>query len=176
VELWINPNDVSVQHPLTEWGDGNLGTTLGPLLWISTSLGGGQGGPGALVANVVDTGGGSHILYSAEGIVQANVFQHVGMTYDKTTGNAALYYNGAVVAAANLGIFTPRTSNYLLFGHRISTGETYPGVLDEISLYNRALSASEIQAICVEENNGEPLPPPQPSSPNRMRMPFNGGF
>jgi hypothetical protein len=162
VELWISPNDVSIQHPLTEWGDGNLGTTLGPLLWISVSLGGGQGGPGALVANIVDTGGGSHILYSAAGIVQTNVFQHVGMTYDKTTGNAALYYNGAVVAAANLGIFTPRTSSVLLFGHRIVTGETYSGVLDEISLYNRALGSNEIAAIYNAGSAGKCFTPVAP--------------
>ena len=61
-------------------------------------------------------------------------------------------------------------------GHRVDTSESYLGILDEVGLFNQVLSAPEIQAICVEENNGEPLPPPQSSSPNRMRMPFNGRF
>jgi hypothetical protein len=41
-------------------------------------------------------------------------------------------------------------------------GETYTfaGLLGEIGIYNRALSVSEIQAVCTEQNNGEQLPPP----------------
>jgi hypothetical protein len=38
----------------------------------------------------------------------------------------------------------------------------FKGLIDEVAIYNRALSAAEIQAICVEENNDE-LPPPTPS-------------
>jgi hypothetical protein len=177
IELWINPTDVFIQHPLVEWGPRQTPDDLeGVHFWISVNSGTGQGGPGCLCGNVVDTDHVSHSLYSAPGIVRAGTFQHVALTYDKTSGNAAMYYNGAVVATANLGIFTPKTSGELLFGHRVATDESYLGILDEVGLYNRALSASEIQAICVEENNGESLPPPQPSSPNRMRIPFNSGF
>jgi hypothetical protein len=174
IELWISPTDVSIQHPLVEFDSSTPGGVVGAFIWIST--GGFGGGPGCLIANLNDTTGTPHILSSPAGIVNANVFQHVAVTYDKATGYTALYCNGAVVATANLGVFTPKTSTDLLFGHRGSTGESYLGVLDEVGLYNRALSASEIQAICMEENNGEPLPPPHPSSPIRMRPPFNGGF
>ena len=47
-----------------------------------------------------------------------NVFQHVALTYDKTTGVAVLYRNGVVVATANLGVFTPQTSFDLYLGKR----------------------------------------------------------
>src|SRR5438874_5597042 len=43
---------------------------------------------------------------------------HVGLTYDKTTGVATIYYNGAAVATQNLGIFTPQTSGPLYIGER----------------------------------------------------------
>jgi hypothetical protein len=36
--------------------------------------------------------------------------------------------------------------------------------MDEVALYNRALSASEIQDICAEQNHGEPLTLPTPST------------
>jgi hypothetical protein len=36
----------------------------------------------------------------------------------------------------------------------------FSGGLDEFGIYNRALSAAEVQAICTEENNGQPLTPP----------------
>ncbi|MGO8743028.1 MAG: hypothetical protein ACLQUR_11605 [Limisphaerales bacterium] len=45
-------------------------------------------------------------------------------------------------------------------------------LLDELAVYNRALSASEIQTICKEENHGEPLRPPQPDS--HKTRPFEG--
>ena len=44
----------------------------------------------------------------------------------------------------------------------------FKGLIDEVAIYNRALSATEIQAICTEENNGEPLPPPT-ASPGMIR-------
>jgi hypothetical protein len=44
------------------------------------------------------------------------------------------------------------------------TGRTFSGLMDDIGLYNRALSASEIQAICTEQNHGEPLTLPDPST------------
>jgi hypothetical protein len=40
----------------------------------------------------------------------------------------------------------------------------YSGLMDNIALFNRALSASEIQSVCQEENHGEPLNLPPPSN------------
>ena len=98
--LWINPKDVFIQHPLVEWGPRQTSDNLeGVHFWISVNSGTGQGGPGSLCGNVVDANHVSHSLYSAPGIVRAGAFQHVALTYDKTTGNAAMYYNGVVVAS-----------------------------------------------------------------------------
>jgi hypothetical protein len=36
--------------------------------------------------------------------------------------------------------------------------------MDEIAIYNRALSGPEIQAICMEESHGEPLTLPTQSA------------
>jgi len=57
---------------------------------------------------------------------------------------------GAVVKQANLGNFTPLTTGDLYLGLRPvggAAGTRFVGQMDEISLYNRALSAAEIQAI-----------------------------
>ena len=159
IETWINPYDVSIQHPLTEWV-GTSPNIPGVLFWISVS--GYGGGPGCLFANLVDTSGGSHIISSPPGIAQANVFQHVALTYDKTTGSAVLYYNGAAVATANLGSLTLQTTTDLALGRRISDGEFYSGLLDEISLYNRALSSNEIAAIYLAGSAGKCFTPDPP--------------
>jgi hypothetical protein len=34
----------------------------------------------------------------------------------------------------------------------------FKGLIDEVAIFNRALSAAEIQALCTEQNNGEAMP------------------
>jgi hypothetical protein len=88
----------------------------------------------------------------------------VALTYDRTSGIACLYYNGSAVVTANLGIFTPKTTTDLLLGRRIDAGSGYyfSGILDEISLYRRALSSNEIAAIYGAGSPGK-CPPAPPS-------------
>jgi len=73
-----------------------------------------------------------------------------------------------VVKQMTLGSFTPRTSPNLYIGYRPDTSPFGPiafvGLIDEVTLYSRALSTNEIQAIynagsagkCVGVQN--PLP------------------
>jgi Na+/proline symporter len=113
-------------------------------------------------------------LQSSNGVVQPNVFQHVALTYDKTTGVATIYHNGAVVGSGNLGRFTPLTSYNLYLGRRPPTrGEayTFAGRIDEPALYNRALSAAEIQAIYNAGSAGKwPPPPAGPAFPGWVTL------
>src|SRR5258708_15376549 len=98
--------------------------------------------------NLVDAGGNFNRLSSAPGIVSVNVWQHVGMSYDKTTGVAKLYYNGTVVANAFLGSFTPQTFSPLYFGARVAADVTfYSGLLDEVGIYDHVLTDAQIQDI-----------------------------
>jgi Concanavalin A-like lectin/glucanases superfamily len=146
VEMWINPTTLDAQ-PLAEWND-NAGN-IGAHLWVSASPFG-SGASGDLYANVVDTNGASHFISTGGGVVSSNNSQHVALTYDKTSGMAVLYWNGAAVATQSLGVFTPQTSYDLYFGLRPSgffSGSYFGGAMDEASIYNRALSASEIQGI-----------------------------
>jgi hypothetical protein len=95
----------------------------------------------------------------------------VALTYDQASGNAQLYLNGASVASADFGSFVPKTAVPLHLGRRpTSCYETWPGMvpfagrLDEISLYSRALSVTEIQAIFDAGSAGK-CPPPLPTAP-----------
>ncbi len=157
IEGWINPADDSVQRPIAEWNNGN---TWGAHFWISVGNGGGLS-IGSLYANILDTGGGNHYLWSSPGLVVTNQFQHVALTYDKSSGVGTLYVNGTAVATANLGVFTPQTSYNFYLGHRPGAS-FWPGLLDEISVYNRALSANEIQAIYLVGSGGKCFTPTAP--------------
>ena len=157
IECWINPNDVTSTHTLATW---NNGAELNDLSFSISEIGSG-GAPGSIHVNLVDTSSGSHTLATTGGLVKTNVFQHVAVTYDKSSGVAILYYNGIIEAAQNLGSFTPQTSYNFLIGYGPHPGSTnlvggpFSGLMDEVTLYNRALSSSEIAAIYNADTAGK---------------------
>jgi hypothetical protein len=105
------------------------------------------------------------------------------LTYDKANGQALLYLNGTVVAQTQWD--TPMSFGLVTgdfwIGRRMpgdSPGSWgyncfFSGLLDEVAVYNRALSEAEIRAIGTEENSGEPLSPP---TPNEQRAGFLNGM
>ena len=152
-ECWIKPTALADAQPVAEW---NSGADVGPQLWISVPPPSG-GGSGSLYVNLIDTAGTSHSLTTGADIINTNGFQHVAVSYDKASGRASLYYNGAMVAAAKLGSFTPQTSFGLYLGkHDSDAGSAgFHGLIDEASLYSRALTAAEIQAIYSADGAGK---------------------
>jgi hypothetical protein len=161
IETWINPADVTQQRPLVEWNSGSFGAQL----WLSTVPAGGGAGPGCLTVNLKDIGFTDHSFTTPGGRIVSNAWQHVAVTYNKTNGNTALYINGAMITQTNIGVFTPMTTGDLYFGLRpfdAGAGLRYAGQMDEISLYHRALAATEIQAIYQAGSAGKcgPAVPP----------------
>jgi hypothetical protein len=145
IETWINPAQVDTEHPLAEWhtADGGVGAHF----WVAVDSGG--GGRGTLYANLVDTSLASHPIVSAMDAVAANTWQHVSVTYDRASGVARLFVNGAIVHESNIGSRQLQTGYDLYLGNRTWGGGTlnYQGLMDELGFYNRALSLVEIQAI-----------------------------
>ena len=158
---WIKPKDVNGLHPLLAWTDnGSL------QLWIGV-----QPFQNGVLCGAVPEKGANHQLCSHPGVLTNGVFQHVALTYDKASGAAALYVNGVVVAQRQLpGQLAVRTHGDLWISRpdnrpgNWSTGRMFSGLMDEVELYNRALSADEIQSVSKAENHGEPLAEPAPSS------------
>jgi hypothetical protein len=166
VEAWINPADVTAQHPLVEWNSGSFGAYL----WLATMPPFG-GGAGALVGSLKDTSFQNHAISSAGELVVTNVWQHVAMTYDKTTGIAVLYLDGTVVQEQTLGVFTPLTTGDLWLGLRPydgGAGLRYAGLMDEVSVYDRALSAGEVLGIYSAGRAGKCVAPIPPSLTNGL--------
>lgn len=168
ITAWVKPASVNTEGPIVEWSSEN---NDGLQLWVVPGL--------QLFTNLKDTSDIGHTLKSFNNSFSPNSFQHVAVTYDKNSGMAVLYINGNVVASQTVGNFTPQTAYPLFIGRRvgqpIGLNQTYNGSLDEIAIYNRALSAAEIQEICTEDNNGEPLPAPPQAAPRipspRTRFP-----
>ncbi|HUA68532.1 MAG TPA: LamG domain-containing protein, partial [Candidatus Saccharimonadales bacterium] len=167
IMAWIKPSDVEGLHPIIDWSDNNPGQDSDPVhLWISAR----PDENGVLRANL-GGGEGNDWLVSKQGVLISGAFQHIAMTYDKASGMSVLYMNGVMVAQHQLSPQIVANTKGDLWFSKIdrrpgnwSTDRAFAGLMDEIALYNRALSASEIQAICTEQNHGEPLALPTPST------------
>jgi hypothetical protein len=97
-----------------------------------------------------------------------NQWYQVAIT--RSGGVYTIYVNGVAVGSETNTREIPHANAPLMIGQ--AEGFYFNGLLDEIAIYNRALSTEEIRTIGVQENHGEPLPPP-PISPT---MPFNGNY
>jgi hypothetical protein len=149
IEGWINPSSLAIRGEIAEWNNGDTSAVVpyGVHLQILSPGELGQGA-GNLFSDVHGADGQVHWIIAPGGTITANTFQHVALTYDKESGVAALYCNGRVVAQQNLGSFTPLTSYDFYIGRRpaaVGSVHSFSGSIDELSVYNRALSAAEIQ-------------------------------
>ncbi len=150
IECWIKPNDVSNYHP---WVEFNNGGAWGVHFWI-------YGNPQSFMLNVIDTGGTSHFVDAPADLLTTSDFQHVAGTYDTNSGVGTVYYNGRVVATNYLGHFTPQTTYNLYLGYRPNGPTYYNGLLDEVSIYSRALAPAEILGIYNASTAGKSNLPP----------------
>src|SRR5207249_3382343 len=88
---------------------------------------------------------------------------HVAATYD--TNVVRLYFNGAQDGSETVGPdrFIDSSVTDLLLGGVFTSGgirQNFAGLLDEVTLYNRALSQSEIQSIYNAGPDGKIKPQP----------------
>jgi len=151
IETWVNPAHVTMQ-PIAEW---TLGTSGAVHFWI------GVYGSGSIFANLVDIHQQSHSWRSDTDIVVPNEWQHVAMSYEKSTGLLRFYLNGRKVTEHSVGLISPQTSYPLAIGYRPDQ-EHFAGRIDELAIYRRALSDAEFAAIHAAGSRGKCLIPGTP--------------
>ncbi len=76
--------------------------------------------------------------------IPINTWSHLASTYDATT--LRLYVDGFEMAIQDLGESLLTSDGPLRFGGNGVFGQYFQGMIDEVRIYNRALSAAEIQA------------------------------
>jgi subtilisin-like proprotein convertase family protein len=110
-------------------------------------------------ALVVENRGGTNLAQLGFERVETN-FHHVALTYSTNSGLASLYLDGELLVAEELGTFRPDTTTDLYLGYGATnalTSNQFRGLLDEVDVYDRALSAAEILAIYKYGGAGKPL-------------------
>lgn len=76
-----------------------------------------------------------------------NHWSHLTVSFDST--RLRLYLNGSEIASHVLPIPGPlaETGGFVFGGHRQGTGRNFDGLLDEVALWNRVLTAEEISTL-----------------------------
>ena len=76
----------------------------------------------------------------------AGGWKFVGASYDRSSGEAKLWVNGAVVQTLNIGAgLELATQDSIRMGMR--AGKYFKGRIAQMRIYNRALTQEQIQAI-----------------------------
>jgi len=82
---------------------------------------------------------------TASGVVPADQWTHVAVTGDGT--NFRIYVNGTLSQESAFQTTDGSNATYYLGGDPTWIGESYSGMIDDVLIYNVALSAEEIEAL-----------------------------
>jgi hypothetical protein len=86
--------------------------------------------------------------YQSSLALKPNAWNHVAVTYDGST--VQFYVNGVAAAPVSGSLYSYSVGSYQIGGNTAggsTTGSSFNGLLEEIYLYPRALTASEVQTL-----------------------------
>jgi hypothetical protein len=178
IEAWINPSSgiLTLTPPHTIFAKADAPSGLGPqLTTFSYFLGTTNNGRIIFRVSPSGTATGSASLSTSQA-VPTNQWTFVVATYDGTALRIYLNGNQAAQLTYSNGIFPGPSAVGI---GAISTGVTaftwpFFGIIDEVSIYNRALSSDEIQAIYKADFIGKCLVAPTiTAQPLSQSIPLN---
>jgi len=147
---------------------GNGGwTTGGYNAVILGGLGDGAGGDammifrGSSVRNLfffLQNGAGDFSACSQQNLVLNNSqWYHVVMTMDGTSGTAKTYLNGALInTTTNASCIRTWKPPYIIDVWALRANDWYQGIIDDVKIYNRTLSAAEVNASYYKPKHDGP--------------------
>lgn len=145
VLAWINPKGyMGGIYPILEWSNGyqpySTFSISGPspdnipMRCLYAKLGPGQ----------------APYFYTAADLIKSNQWQQVGFSWDRASATVTLFLNGGAVLQAGTS-YVPLTTGYITIGCRPGFALGFTGAIDEVSLFDRALSSSEVRALFLTE-------------------------
>jgi hypothetical protein len=159
IDAWIFPTIDGFEHIAAKWGD--TGDWNNQRAFSFHMLPNGE-----LRFAISDDANqwniGFHDFDTSAGVITINSWNFVTATYDQSTGTRKIYVNGVMVAERTDDPITLTSSNADLgIGAQLTSSTSYAapftGSIDEVHIFNRALTDVEIQQ---EFNNVAPVPEP----------------
>jgi hypothetical protein len=124
--------------------------------------------PGAPSAQLTTPAGGDYRTADAATALPLNSWSHLAATYDGAL--LRLFVNGVQVATHGYAGSLPTSASDLFIGGNSVWTEFFEGLIDEVRIYDRALTAGEIQADMAAPVVPGSQPPPTeiPPTPDRV--------
>ena len=135
---WVNPAANTAWSRVFDFG---TGTTANMFLTVSA-------GGGPLRFAITTAGGGAEQRIDAPSTLPLNAWSHVAVTLSGNTGT--LYVNGTAVATNTNMTIHPKdlgSTNQNWLGRSQYGDPFYTGAIDDVQLYDRALTAAQVQAL-----------------------------
>jgi len=130
IEAWVNP------AASTGWREVVLKEVPGGLSYALYAENNGSR-PAGFIHSTTDKG------VNGTSALPLNTWSHLAMTYDGTT--MRIYINGVQAGSGAVTGSAATSNSPLRIGGNSIWGEYFRGLIDEVRIYNRALSATEIQ-------------------------------
>jgi Concanavalin A-like lectin/glucanases superfamily len=100
--------------------------------------------------------------FSSSNAITLNTWQHVVVTYDGA--HVQYYINGSPFGSPLTETAIPLANAIpLRIGNRANGDRTFDGLLDDVRIYDRALSSAEVQQLYQGGNAPPPAPTPTPT-------------
>jgi hypothetical protein len=144
----------------------NLTSQISILAWININSTGTNSAARVLDKHTFSSSDGYHLLVATNRLqmklgsviingrttLPLNTFALAAGTFDGTS--LKLYINGVLDTNLNSSLVIPTNAVALRLGADLAGGSAFKGLIDEVMLFNRALSAAEIQSVYNAGTNG----------------------
>lgn len=98
--------------------------------------------------------------------IDRSVWQHITFSYDKDTNKAYFFINGVADNADGVTLSgSPLSTADMIIGRHRVTSDPFNGLVDEVRVYNKVLSAEEAAAVYNYGSTQEPEVPVEPEQP-----------
>jgi hypothetical protein len=154
VSAWVKVSNLTSGNDIIIANDGQNANRAGMLVSVNTD--------GSIFLSIFDNigAGGRRSKSGPSGSITTGAWYHVvGVFRSVTTHDMSIYVNGVDVGGTYSGGATSLGYSSVngVIGHSFSFPSQYfPGVIDEVGFWNRALSASEV-ATLYHGGNGDPF-------------------
>jgi hypothetical protein len=149
VAFWMKPSHVAVMGPVDKLP---MNSGVGYAMRLRDT--------GAIWFRLGSEPGTEFDVYGAPNSYAAGVWTHVAATFDSASGAAKLYVNGVLAAQATYAMTLSEASTHLLLAKENKTAnEGYVGSLDDVRIYDHALTASDIATVMAGGSVGSGNPP-----------------